>query len=281
MMMACSWYHPGYFGVVVPVFHVGWWDVWASIHEPGHVQEISSLPFLAFVLDVFLGDSSCLLGWNVEVFLLCLLRCVRDFWCSPYVVPECICFLSGISASYLLLLFWKLEYTLPGCVLNILFILYFSVLAVYLWSLWDTAINLCFPSSIADFRHPFLLYCFTVTSCILDFPFFALSILLMSFLSFLILFSSLLHGGVEFWVFVLIVFCVDVCHVISFAVAVLLLSHMRGVSLCDILCMYHMDCMISFSCLLHYLLHLPFIYPQWVSFLCVRGCVDPFCPHLF
>ena len=42
--------------------------------------------------------------------------------------------------------------------------LYCSVLAVYLWRLWDIAVNLCFAPSIADFRHPFLLYCFTVTS---------------------------------------------------------------------------------------------------------------------
>jgi len=41
--------------------------------------------------------------------------------------------------------------------------LYCSVLAVYLWRLWDIAVNLCFAPSIADFRHPFLLYCFTIT----------------------------------------------------------------------------------------------------------------------
>jgi len=60
--------------------------------EPGQVQDISTLPF-SFLLDVFLGDFLCLLGWNVEVFLLCPLNCVVDFWCSPYVVPESICFL--------------------------------------------------------------------------------------------------------------------------------------------------------------------------------------------
>ena len=53
--------------------------------------------FLAFVLDVFLGDSLCLLGWNVEVFLLCPLSCVADFRCSTYVVPESIRLGSSIN----------------------------------------------------------------------------------------------------------------------------------------------------------------------------------------
>ena len=185
--------------------------------------------------------------------------------------------LSGISASFLLFWFRKLEYALPGYVLSILFILYCSVLAVYLWSLGDIAVNLCFAFSIADFRHLFLLYCFTITSSILDFPFLPLSILLMSFLSFVILFSSLLlHGGVEFWVFVLTVFLCGCMSCYYFGCGIY-----ESVSFCDILCMHHMDCMISFSCQVPYLLCLLFIYPQWVSWLCIRGCVDPFCPYLF
>jgi len=41
-------------------------------------RRFSVCHFLAFVLDVFLGDSFslCLLSWNVEVFLLCPLSCI-------------------------------------------------------------------------------------------------------------------------------------------------------------------------------------------------------------
>jgi len=114
--------------------------------------------FLGFVVDVSLGDFLCLLGWNVEVFLLCPFSCVVDFWCSPYVVPESICFLLIWGfCFFLVIVVLQWEYTFLGYVLNILFILYCSVLAVYLWSLWDVAVNLCFASSIGDFRHPFLL----------------------------------------------------------------------------------------------------------------------------
>ena len=237
--MACSWDHPGYFGVVVPVFHVGWWDVWASIHEPGHVQEISSLPFLAFVLDVFLGDSSCLLGWNVEVFLLCLLRCVRDFWCSPYVVPESVCFLFVWHIFFLVIVVSEVGVHSSGlCVEH-------SICIVLFWQCTSEVCEIWLSTSALHL----LLLISDILSCYTD------SLSLPVFLAFLFLHSPFCWWFCFLAFFSMVVWILSVCSD-CFLCGCMTCYYFRcgvyeSVSFCDILCMYHMDCMISFSCQLH------------------------------
>ena len=129
--------------------------------------------FIALVLNVFIGDSLCLLGWNVDVCLLCPLNCVVDFWCSPYVVPESIglCFVFAWDFCFFLVVSEVEVYSSSVCVKHSIYLVSFCSGSVPLKSVRYScqAVNLCFASSVADLRHPFLLYCFTITVCILDF----------------------------------------------------------------------------------------------------------------